>query len=377
VLVARTLGAEGYGSLIAVMAIATLLTPLVGLRGHVLLVRDGARNPENLTTHLGDALRLWVISVVPLAVLAYLACRLLLPPALPAHAVAAVVLADLAGSSLLEPLARTWQAVQRIASFGAVMAGLIVSRLVVFCALLALAPPSPATWAVWYAAVTAAYVVVAGSAALWRFGKPKRSDTPLAQLIRASLPFAFAGSAMRIQAEANKPILARLDTVVGAGVFSAAQRVTDLIVLPLQAMLETMQPRAFRATAPARTVFTLGIPALAFAAGGGLVIGAAAPTLPLLLGASFEHAVAATRILAFLPFLVAVRLLLGTVMMARGKQHHFYCAYGLSATISIIAAAALVPRLGVTGAAIAAYAPEAVLIALQGWILACPRKIRP
>ncbi len=376
-LVARTLGAQGYGSLIAVMAIATLFAPLVGLGGQSLLVRDGARNPANLTTHLGDALRLWAISVVPLTVLAYLACTLLLPPALPAYAVAAIVLADLAGGSLLDLLARTWQAMQRMAGFGAAMAGLILVRLAVFCALLAIAPPSPATWAVWYGAVTAAYVLLAGGIALRRFGKPRRSDTPFARLATAGFPFAFAGSAMRIQAEANKPILARLDSIAGAGVYSVAQRVTDLLVLPLQAMLQTLTPRALRAAAPTRTVFALGAPALALAAGGGLVIAAAAPWLPLLLGASFEDAVAATRMLAFLPLLLAVRLLLGTVMTVRGEQRHFYGAYGLGAAISIAAAAALVPRFGVTGAAIAAYASEVALIAFQGWILARPRRMRP
>ncbi|HEY9274562.1 lipopolysaccharide biosynthesis protein, partial [Achromobacter sp.] len=292
-------------------------------------------------------------------------------------AVAAIVLADLAGASLLELLARTWQAVQRMAGFGAAMAGLIVARLAVFCALLAIAPPSPASWAVGYGAATAAYVCLAACASLRSFGTPRRSGTPFMRLASAGFAFAFAGAAMRIQAEANKPILARLDSVAGAGIYSVAQRVTDLLVLPLQAMLETLTPRVYRATAPARTVFTLGIPALALAFGGGLVILAAAPWLPVLLGASFESAVAATRILAFVPLLFAVRLLLGTLMMARGEQRRFYGAYGLSATISIIAAAALVPALGVRGAAIATYAPEAALIAFQGWILARPQRIRP
>lgn len=377
VLVARTLGADGYGSLIAVMAIATLFAPLAGLGGQTLLVRDGARHPENLPTHLGDALRLWAVSVVPLCLLAYLACALLLPSTLPAYAVAAIVLADLAGISLLELLARSWQALQRMAGFGAVMAGLIVARLAVFCALLAIATPSPAAWAVWYAAGTAAYVLLAGGAALRRFGIPRPSGSPFTRLATAGFPFAFAGSAMRIQAEANKPILARLDTTAGAGVFNVAQRVTDVVVLPLHAMLQTLTPRALGAAAPTRTVFTFGIPALALAASGGLVISAAAPWLPLLLGASFENAIGATRMLAVFPLLLAIRLLLGTIMTARGEQRHFYGAYGLSAAISIIAAAALVPGLGVTGAAIAVYAPEAVLIAFQGWILARPRRTQP
>ncbi|ANX03468.1 hypothetical protein PG2T_04190 [Immundisolibacter cernigliae] len=365
VLVARTLGAEGYGSLIAVMAIATLFAPLAGLGGQALLVRDGARNPEHLATHLGDALRLWAISVVPLSVAAFVACHLLVPPALPAYAVAAIVLADLAGASLLELLARTWQAVQRMGGFGAAMAGLIVARLAVFCALLAIAPPSPANWAVWYGTVTAAYVLLAGGAALRCFGIPRRSDTPFVRLVSAGFPFAFAGSAMRIQAEANKPILARLDSIAGAGVYSVAQRVTDILAVPLQAMLETLLPRAYRMASGTLPIYTLGIPALLLAIIGGVAIAAGAPWLPVLLGPGFVESVPVTALLAFVPAMFVLRMLLTMALAGRSQQTQLYDAYGLGAFISVAATALLVPAWGARGAAVATYIPEAVMIARQ------------
>lgn len=370
VLVARTLGADGYGSLIAVMAIATLFAPLAGLGGQALLVRDGARHPENLPIHLGDALRLWALSVVPLSLLAYLACALLLPPTLPAYAVAAIVLADLAGTSLLDLLARTWQALQRMAGFGAVMAGLIVARLAVFCALLAFAPPSPAAWAVWYAAVTAAYVLLAGAAALRRFGTPRPSGMRFTRLATAGFPFAFAGSAMRIQAEANKPILARLDTMAGVGVFSAAQRVTDLVVLPLTAAVEAMMPRAYQVQRPVAALFRIGTAPLAIGILGGILLAIFAPALPTILGASFNDSVPVVQLLALLPAALVIRLILTIALAARGEQQHFLVAYGVGALISITATMFWVPMFGLAGAVAAAYATEFALIAVQGVFLA-------
>lgn len=369
VLVARTLGAEGYGSLITVMAVATLFAPLAGFGGQALLVRDGARNPEDVAMHLGDALRLWAASVLPLCVLAFVACRLLVPPALPAWAVAAIVLADLAGTSLLELLARTWQAVQRMAGFGAAMAGLIVLRLAVFCVLLAVAPPNPAAWAGWYGAVTAIYAALAAIPVIRQFGRPRSSATPFTRLAAAGFPFAFAGSAMRVQAEANKPILARLDSLAGAGAFSAAQRVTEIVVLPLTAALETLLPRAYRSQRPVYAVFRIGAGPLALSLAGGALLAATAPFAPLLLGASFAGTEKAIVLLALLPAIFVVRTLLTIALAARDRQWQFLLAYGTGSLISIFATAALVPAFGLAGAAAAVYATELSLIAIQGGLL--------
>ncbi|MBC7162268.1 MAG: oligosaccharide flippase family protein [Immundisolibacter sp.] len=369
VLVARTLGAEGYGSLIAVMAIATLFAPLAGLGGQALLVRDGARNPEHLATHLGDALRLWAISVVPLSVAAFVACRLLVPPALPAYAVAAIVLADLAGASLLELMARTWQAHQRMAGFGAVMSGLILTRLAAFLMLTTLTVPNPAQWAVLYGAVSLGYTALATWAAAMTFGRPVWSGDNLSALVRAGFPFAFAGGAMRVQAEANKPILARLDTLAGVGAFSAAQRVMDVVLLPVTAALDTLLPRAYRAQRPLYTVLRIGTGPLVLSIAGGGLLALSAPLLPALLGPSFAGIESLVRAFALLPAAFVVRSLLTFALAARGGERHFLLTYTVGALTSVVATAAWVPSLGLTGAIAAAYATELSLIAVQGGLL--------
>jgi O-antigen/teichoic acid export membrane protein len=370
VLVARTLGAEGYGALISVMAVATLFAPLAGLGARPLMVREGARDPGRLSGHVGDALKLWALSVVPLCVLAFTICRFLVPSALPASAMAAIVLAEIAGTSLIDTLARTWHAAQRMGEFGMVMAGLIIARLAVFCVLLGIAPPDPIEWALWYGVITGVYALGAAATMARTFGRPSSSRTRLASLAYAGFPFAFAGTAMRIQAEASKPILARLDTVAGAGVFGAAQRVTDLILLPLQALIDTLMPRAYRATSPdMRIIFVLGIPSLVVATGSGFLIIVGARWLPMILGASYVEAVGIARLLAFLPVLLVFRTLLATLLAAHNGQHHFYLIYGPGVTAGIGVTLLLVPRLGEVGAVVGAYVSEAMIILLQGAVL--------
>ena len=374
ILVARTLGADGYGSLIAVMAVATFFTPLAGLGGQALLLRDGARDPQNLARHLGDALRLWAISVLPLCFLAFLACRLLIPTALPAYAVAAIVLADLAGSSLLELLARAWQALQRMGAFGAVMAGLILARLLTFLAFLTVSPLTPAHWAIWYAAATTCYLVLVLVVAIQHLPSPLVSTKPTRHLALAALPFAFAGTAIRLQAEANKPILARYEGLSGAGTFAAAQRITELLLLPLQALLETLIPRAYKAPDPFEATLRLGVLTLGAAAAAGAALASTAPLLPYFLGPRFEPSLHAVRLLAALPTFFVVRSLLTVALAALDGQRHLPVVYGTAAGTGVLATSCWVPQYGLPGAAAALYASEVASILIQLILLRTKRR---
>lgn len=63
-LLARWLGASGYGEFVAALAVASFFTPLAGLGlGAVLLMR-GARAPEHLPALSAQATRLWAISAL-------------------------------------------------------------------------------------------------------------------------------------------------------------------------------------------------------------------------------------------------------------------------------------------------------------------------
>jgi O-antigen/teichoic acid export membrane protein len=171
---------------------------------------------------------------------------------------------------------------------------------------------------------------------------------------------------MRVQAEANKPLLAGLHTLTGAGVFSAAQRVTDVVVVPLTAAVEALLPRAYAAQRPLQTVLRIGIGPICIALLGGCFLFLLAPYAPLLLGASFIGAEAAIKTLALLPTLLVARLLLTVALAAHGSQRYFLSVYGAGAIISISATAWWVPIFGMNGAIAAAYVTELSLIALQG-----------
>lgn len=309
VLVARTLGADGYGALISAMALAGIFSYAV-MGASAVMVREGARDPHRLPRLTRDMGRLWLLYMPVLCVMAAATTQWL--------------------------VGLHW---------------------------------TPATWAFGYLASSAGYLLLLLLAATSKRRRATGSDTPLAQVIKASLPFSFYYAAQKVQAEINKPMLARINDASGAGTLSAAQRFTDLLLLPVLAMLETLAPRVYRAPKPISTAFTLGLVPFATAVLGGGALLAGANAIPWILGPSFQPSVSAVVMLAALPAVQVLRWLLSTAMTGLDLHRHFYFVHGTGAVTNIVLVASLAAAFGLTGAVWAAYGTEAVLIVIQGWIL--------
>ncbi len=349
------------------MAVASFFAPLVGIGSIAVMVRDAARSPGDLPRHLGEALLVWMWSAPLILALAFVISVQLLPNALPPYAIGAIVIADVACTSLIELLARAYQAIGRTDRFGQIMASLVLARLAALIITFAEEPRlTSSAWSLHYGAASALTLVLVIGITFYEIGCPQIPNRPLSHLIRSGFPFAFAGSAMRIQAEINKPIVGRLDSLMGVGVFSAAQRCTDMIQLPLTSLIDTLIPRVYQSSYPGKSTLKLGIFPLILAAIGGSALAAGADWLPWLLGPSFEQSIVVTRQLAALPALVVLRTLLAIVVGAHGQQHYFLPAYTIGALAAIALTSLWVPTYGMAGAVAAMYSTEALLVIFLG-----------
>lgn len=368
VLIARAMGAAGYGALISVIALASVFTFAV-MGAAAVLVREGARRPDELARLVRDMLRLWCLSIPLLSLVAFSVAVLALGDVMPVSALAAIVFAEVVCASAVDGVARVFQSQDNMSMMGLVSGGLVLARLGTFVVVGCFVNWTPATWAYGYMASSAAYLLLVLFIGTRVNEWTAKSDGSLAEHVVASLPFSFSYSAQKIQAEMNKPILARVTDTSGAGSLSAAQRFTDLLLLPVLPMLETLAPRVYRAQNPMAAAFTLGLIPLVIAAlgGGGLV--AAAGLVPQILGPSFESAVGAVTLLAALPAVQVFRWLLGAVMTGLDLHRYFYVVHGTGAFTSVLLVAVLAPRFGVLGAVAAAYITEFVLIVLQAGLI--------
>ncbi|HEY0504964.1 MAG TPA: hypothetical protein VGD42_15895 [Lysobacter sp.] len=363
VLVARAIGADDYGQLVAALAIAALVTPFAGLGLSGMLLRNAAKDPDNSLVYLRRALRIWVASTAVCIALVWPLTRSLLPDGVTWLPACIAIAVEIAVSSLTEIAARYQQSQHRINAYGAANAGPVAARLLAVGSLLALDPMPDLQGVFWtHAAGGLVYCLW-----LWRrlSGTLRGGDAPEPMTATSGVPFALGALAMRLQAEFNKPVLAHLGFGI-AGNFNAAQRATDLVSMPLLALQEALWPRLYAQRDPSRRLRQTGVflAALALLWGGGLWL--AAPLLPKLLGEDFSDAVAVMRALAWLPVLQLLRSLFNFSIIHAGTTRLLGWANGLGAIVSVVSVAGLVPILGATGAIVACYAAELSMIAILG-----------
>ena len=360
-LLARELGANGYGQFVSILAMASFLGPFLGLGLSNIVLRNGAKDPAHLPIYLGKAARWWLITAVPCIALSILLAELLLPPGLPRLAAFAAIAAELATTSLTELRARHRQAQHRINAFGAINAGLPAVRLLALGLLFAPTNGASTETVLWtYAASSAFYL-----AALWL---PMHRTYPAgegneAMSADSGLPFSLAGVATRLQAEFNKPVLAHVGFNL-AGAYSVSQRFCDLASIPLIALQEASWPRLYAHADPMHALRRTGTLLLLLALACGACAWFSAPLLPDLLGHDYASTVPAIRGLTLLPLLQSFRALLNFHAIHHGRMQLIGWAYSGGAITGVVAVALLVPAHAMTGAVIASYASEAAMIAL-------------
>ena len=356
-LLARYLGAEGYGLFVAVLAVNSFFSSLAGLGLHGVLLCDGARtSPDKLPRLISEVAALWWPSALVFSVVAFLVALWTLPPSLPTGLLAIFSLSEVVSSSLIELIGRLEQSQHRMKEYGALGAGLVLSRLAGLCILIVLFEIEPVAWVAVYAATGLMYAGFIGFRT-WRRYQLTVSTIRNWCLISKGFPFAAGLVSLRLQSEFNKPVLAQYAYSM-SGNFSAAQRLVDLACLPLNAMQEALWPKFYKTDdAPKKAkaiIFFLFVAAVAT----GLLIVLVAPAVPYFLGKSFGATSSLLMYLAGLPVLQVLRNVMSAGLVARSRQSMLIWVYLVGGVSSIMLNGFLVPCFGLNGAIGAAYLTE-------------------
>ncbi|WP_287599428.1 oligosaccharide flippase family protein [Thermomonas sp.] len=357
ILLARTLTTQTYGAFVAVVAVAGFATPLAGMGLANMVLRNVARDPQAAPWYLERARSTWAWTLLPLAGITIGIALLLIPKGLPVVAMGAAVIGELLATSLTELAGRYRQAQHRHHAYGAINAGLPLSRLLALGLLVLLAGKVDIASVLWaYAAASLAYLGL-----LWpvvRPAKPTPTTLPAeAMSVTSGLPFSASALAMRLQGEFNKPVLAHAGFGL-AGTYNIAQRAVDMASLPLLALQEALWPKLYAQANPLPQLRRTGAALLLLAAAVGALIWVAAPLLPVVVGKAHEGSIRVLRMLAWLPLLQAGRSLLNFHAIHHGRMHHISWACMVGGGTSVLAVALLVPGHGMAGAVIASYIAE-------------------
>lgn len=367
VLLARALTTQTYGEFVAVVAVAGFATPLVGLGLANMVLRNVARDPQAAPWYLKRAVSTWTWTLLPVAGIAIGTALLLIPKGLPVAAMGAAVIGELLATSLTELAGRYRQAQHRHHAYGAINAGLPLSRLLALGLLVLLSDTVEIASVLWaYTAASLAYLAL-----LWPMLQPANPTTARhpseAMPVSSGLPFSTSALAMRLQGEFNKPILAHAGFGL-AGTYNIAQRAVDMASLPLLAMLEALWPRLYAQPDPIPQLQRTGLVLILTALAVGVAIWCTAPLLVWVVGSDYGEAAETMRLLALLPVMQLGRNLITCHSIHRGWMQNIGFTSILGGIVNVLCVSALVPGLGLKGAVIASYGTElcmsATLIAL-------------
>lgn len=372
VIVARTLGPEGYGAFVAAVALVALAAPFASIGAGNLLVKHVSRSPDSFRRYWGGALTITAASGAAFGLLVIVASRFVLPSSIPLLLVVCVTIADMLFSRLLDISGQAYQAHERLArtaQFPLLLSGL---RLVSALAFATLGAPTPIGWAMWYLASSAISGLVAVAVTLRELGRPSRVFGYPAKELREGIYFATSLSAQSIYNDIDKSMLARLSTLTATGIYGAAYRLIDVSFVPVRALLAAAYPRFFRhgvrgvrgSLTVARRLLPLSA---AYATLVGIVLYAGAPFLPRLLGRGFEASIEATRLLAVLPLLKAVHYFAADTLTGAGYQGRRTVAQIVVAAFNIGINVPLILRFSWRGAAWSSVASDG-LLALLLWM---------
>ena len=325
ILIARSLGAEGYGAFIGVTALAGILTPFASMGSGNILIKNVARDHSSFPEYWGRTLLLTCASGVILSILTLSLSIIILPSTIPFLLVASVTIADLIFLSLLNVSCQVFQGFQRLGMTSFLLTLPNCTRLLALCVLIVFKKPTPLDLGYLYLVSTGLAFLVGIYLVTKEFGKPVYTKRVFDSEMKEGLYFSVALCSHSIFNDIDKTILTRLATLEAAGIYAAAYRLIDVAFIPVRSLISASYAKFFQSGIHGmRGTLSLVGKLLPYSAVYGLaaslLLFGCAPLLPLILGREFAEAIHALRWLSLLPFLKVLHYFPANALTGAGFQ---------------------------------------------------------
>ncbi|WP_354170237.1 oligosaccharide flippase family protein [Arthrobacter sp. UYEF36] len=373
VILARMLGATGYGAFAAAIALCALVTPFTSLGANTLMLKNVSRDATSAAREWKKALAYTVMGGLLLAAVLTLLAHLIAPPELSRLSIFQIAIAELIGLKLVELTGAVWQGLGQSRPLIVWPTLLNLIRLVAAGATFFwVGESSLELWATIYTASTLPLGLLVAMRTTSKLGYTKGGMRLRGRDVKEGLLFSVAMSSQNVYNDIDKAMLARIDSVGAAGVYSAAFRIIDMAYAPIRSISAAAYPLYFRegeGGLAAALQLTRKITAPVLIVGSLAAIGAfvTAPVAPLILGADYESAIDVIRLLAPLILLRGLTFLAADTLTGCGRQGFRTGTQIAVAVANICMNLILIPSLGIIGAVVATLFCEFLLASIL-WI---------
>ncbi|HEY9769837.1 MAG TPA: oligosaccharide flippase family protein [Coleofasciculaceae cyanobacterium] len=362
VILARSLGAENYGSFVAVTALASLLFPFIALGSDDVLVKEVSVNRTIFSSYWGNTLLILLVNSICLTSCLLLLARLIFPDNISLLTIAFLLIADLFGLGLQEVSNKALRAIGFVDKAAQLVVLSTVGKLLaVLCLITFVDNLNSATnlelntWSVLYFASSFLVGLFALGSVNKIGGKPTLKLTRLKSDIAQGIYFAIGMSANNINNNIDKTMLASMATLDATGIYGSAYRFINIGDVPAMALFSASYPRFFQEGSRGfKSCLNFAKKLLPIILVYGVFSFAAfeifAPLVPKILGAEYQNAISTLRWLAPLPFITALQLLTANTLTGLGYQRSRSIVQIIAAMINVILNFWLIPIFGLYGA---------------------------
>ncbi len=339
IILARTLGADDFGSFAAVVALSAGFGGLVGWGSGNLFVRDFARNSKDLKRLTGRIITTTIASGAAVSAIVFAFALFVFDVGMSATTIAILVLADCFFGRVVH--LQSFALLARGKGFAAAINDVVFAATRAVAAAVFLVSASSTGidgWAYFYLAAT---VVGAGIALSWSWRDI--IGAPLTAVSRADLvdgaSFATGASAHMMRRQVDRPLAEVLLAGEASGQYAAAARLAEAAMMPIATFFRVAYRYFFEHALNKDRVKQLIGQFVAILAAGSIAIATSlwvvAGQLDLLLGPSYANSGSALQVLAVLPFLFAMNNLAGDVLSGMDRQWERVCCELLALGLKI------------------------------------------
>lgn len=370
IIVAKSLGADQFGPLTAILALNQIAAPLADMGFAALLQQSFARNPDEFAVHWGHTL---VASAVCASVLTVVVCvlgRFTIRPLEIWPLLGLAVIADIVFKRFIF-LASVACQVRR--EFGAMVAVGITSPCITFLAAIlwdfGFHMSTLSSWLLWYLTASVLSAVTSAAIIMRCIPIPRFARGFTLNMLGEAILFLLVPLSQNINDNADKVILSAMQPAAVVGSYGLAYRIVLVVLLPIQALQTLFVGEYFQAGAQGvisanKVARERLLPNLILACIASLGLFICAPLVPRVFGTQFPELVLTIRFLSLLPMLKACQLTFGNVLSASRYQRTRVIVQLVVAASSIGLTVVLVPFWGWRGAVIGSLLADALLVAL-------------
>ena len=359
IIIARTLGAENYGSFISVTALGTLVRPFVALGSEHILIKYVSTNKSLFGVYWGNTLLAIFLNGAFLTAVLLLLSPLIFANNISWLSVLLILTANFIFLSFSDASVKALMSVYKVKK--AAQLGILdtcIKLMAAICLVIFFPQPTVNTWAALFLMSSAMVSGISVFTVTKLIGYPQPVLSKLKSIVKEGIYFSISASANNINSNLDKTMLASLSTLTATGIYGSAYRFIDVGNILLVSIFGASYTRFFKHGASGiksslgfakRLLPALGLYGVVSLLGY-LIL---APLLPTILGEEYRNSIEALRWLAPLPAIAAFQHLAANTLIGAGHQKARSAVQVASALLNIGLNLWLIPEYGWKGAAIA------------------------